>query len=627
MALINCPECGAKISTLASFCPHCGWQPAAADAAIERQKQEPEKAAPIYNNIEKPEAPQPQVAPEATQKRETPVAQPTEEAPATPQVEEEVVQQPQNTEAAVQNTEAAAQNIEATVQNTEAAAPLNINHPTTFDIYDKLSVAGAALGIALVVPLIFWFGRYSSATVEPWYIIALFATFTGTFISACRRERFMTTSLAILSLIFFIDFTGDLPTQYFKLQDDVDSLYNILYFGSLGGAIAAGVGAVLSAMIGSTKSSKFGFSLTKLDILMGMMFVIMMLMPKFHSDWYEVRGGYDEETWRSNYMAVLLGVTGIIGVAATVGRRYSVALAMAAVALIMQVVNIFYIFDVELDSGLKEWVREAHLNVSMSSIATITLVGTVALTIVALIRNRDYDSERPASQSNDLVTPAILFVIAIFVSNIPSISMMDAEYIDYLKSSGESIEADSMLLAADEDFGVVYACLMYATLALLMCRNFIAAGVVSTLTAFIGCLLMSKAGYVANSFVALLPIILFGVIALLAFASTARGREKRIDLDMIFVAGAGAVLTVSTNDVHLLPLYMAMLCVTGRYKIASVALSIIALLMFSNELVYDFDKLTVMSKPFAYIIAIAKWTFILAPLIAPLRWALARLTK
>ena len=208
MALINCPECGAKISTLASFCPHCGWQPAAADAAIERQKQEPEKAAPIYNNVEKPEAPQPQVAPEATQKRETPVAQPTVETPATPQVEE--VQQPQNTEAAAQNTEAAA-------QNTEAAAPLNINRPTTFDIYDKLSVAGAALGIALVVPLIFWFGRYSSATVEPWYIIALFATFTGTFISACRRERLMTTSLAILSLIFFIDFTGDLATQYFKL--------------------------------------------------------------------------------------------------------------------------------------------------------------------------------------------------------------------------------------------------------------------------------------------------------------------------------------------------------------------------------------------------------------------------
>lgn len=620
MALINCPECGAKISTLASFCPHCGWQPAAADAAIERQKQEPEEAAPIYNNIEKPEAPQPQVAPEATQKRETPVAQPTVEAPATPQVEEEVVQQPQNTEAAVQNTEAAA-------QNTEAAAPLNINRPTTFDIYDKLSVAGAALGIALVVPLIFWFGRYNSATVEPWYIIALFATFTGTFISACRRERFMTTSLAILSLIFFIDFTGDLATQYFKLQDDLDSLYNILYFGSLGGAIAAGVGAVLSAMIGSTKSSKFGFSLTKLDILMGMMFVIMMLMPQFHSDWYEVRGGYDEETWRSGYMTVLLGVTGIIGVAATVGRRYSVALAMAAVALIMQVVNIFYIFDVELDSGLKELVREAHLNVSMSSIATITLVGTVALTIVALIRNRDYDSERPASQSNDLVTPAILFVIAIFVSEIPSISTMDAEYIDYLKSSGESIEADSPLYEADAHFDVVYTCLMCATFALLMCRNFIAAGVVSTLTAFIGCLLMSKAGYVANSFVALLPIVLFGVIALLAFASTARGREKRIDLDMIFVACAGAVLTVSTNDVHLLPLYMAMLCVTGRYKIASVALSFMALLMFSNELVYDFDKVTFMSKPFAYIIAIAKWTFILAPLIAPLRWAMARLTK
>ena len=612
MALINCPECGAKISTLASFCPHCGWQPAATDAAIERQEQEPEKAAPIYNNIEKPEAPQPQVAPKATQKRETPVAQPMVEAPATPQVEE--VQQPQNTEAAAQNT--------------EAAVPLNINRPTTFDIYDKLSVAGAALGIALVVPLIFWFGRYSHATIEPWYIIAIFATFTGTFISACRRERFMTTSLAILSLIFFIDFTGDLATQYFKLlHDDADSLYNILYFGSLGGAIAAGVGAVLSAMIGSTKGSKFGFSHTKLDILMGMMFVIMMLMPKFHSDWYEVRGGYDEETWRSIYMAILLGVTGIVGVAATVGRRYSVALAMAAVALIMQIVNIFYIFDVELDSGLKEWVREAHLNVSMSSIATITLVGTVALAAVALIRNRDYDSERPASQSNDLVTPAILFVIAIFVSNIPSISTMDAEYIDYLKSSGESIEADSLLLAADEHFGVVYACLMYATLALLMCRNFIAAGVVSTLTAFIGCILMSKAGYVANSFVALLPIILLGVIALLAFASTARGREKRIDLDIIFVACAGAALTVSTNDVHLLPLYMAMLCVTGRYKIASVALSFIALLMFSNELVYDFDKLTFMSKPLAYIIAIAKWTFILAPLIAPLRWAMARLTK
>lgn len=611
MALINCPECGAKISTLAAFCPHCGWQPAAANNATDHPQPEPKEAAPIYNNTEKPEAPQPQVAPEAAQKEETPVAQPTVEAPATPQVEE--VQQPQN--------------IEVAAQNIEAAAPLNINRTKPFDIYDKLSVAGAALGIALVVPLVFWFGRYSNSTVEPWSIIALFATFTGTFISACRREHSLTPLLSVLSLVFFINFTDDLATQFFKLHDDIDSLYNILYFGLLGGTIAAGVGAVLSVSIGSTKGTKFGFSLTKLDILMGMLFVVMSLMPKFHSDWYEVRGGYDEETWHSSYMAILLGVTGVVGVAATVGRRYSVALAMAVVALIMQVVNIFYIFDVELDSGLQEWVREAHLNVSMSSIATITLVGTVALAIVALIRNRDYDSERPASQSNDLVTPAILFVIAIFVSNIPSISMLDAEYIDYLKSSGEGIEADSLLLTADEHFGVVYACLMYATLALLMCRNYIAAGVVSTLTAIIGCILMSKASYVANSFVALLPIVLFGVIALLAFASTAREREKRIDLDIIFVACAGAVLTVSTGDVHLLPLYMAMLCVTGRYKIASVALSLIALLLFSNELVFDYDRLTLMNKPLALIVGIAKWTFILAPLIAPLRWVVARLTK
>lgn len=568
MALISCPKCGAQISILAPQCPHCGWQQ--------------DIAAPQPQTLHEEPTPQPQPQP-----------------------------QPQ----------------------TMLQMPLSAS---STNIFGKLSIAGAAISITLIIPFIFYFGQVvkNGNLIEGWEVIALCAAPVGMFIATCRREHLAAIVMTILSLFFFFNFTGDLDTEQLeRLKYDVDdepySLYSLMKNGSLVGMIIAGVCSVVALITGNKQNAMPMNSLTKVDVLMCVLFVVMILMPTMHGNWYEISGEYldDTESMRGGYITILLNIAGTIGVAAVVGQRYSVALAMAVVALIMQVVNMFYIFDIELNPENKEWIRESHLNIEMSGIAIGTLVGTIVLSVIAFARNREYSVERTSAHSNEMVLPAILFVIAFFVSTIPSAWMGDAGDLASLKSSGAPIEGNYTLLGINPYLGTAYMCMMYATITLLMCRNYISAGIVASLASIAAFVLLSKADYITNSFVGILPGIIFGIIALLAFIRVARGKDRVYNFDCAIVACAGAVIVAITGADKLLPLIMVMTCVTGRYKIASVAMSVIAFMLLDNKLIYDPTVLTEFNSIFATIAAFAKWAFIIIPLYTPARWVIAKLMK
>ncbi|MBR2429744.1 MAG: zinc-ribbon domain-containing protein, partial [Alistipes sp.] len=314
MALINCPECGAKVSSSANACPHCGYP--ICSLLKHNSEGNPVQSAPAE--------PTPvQSAPaEPTPVQSAPVEPtPVQSAPAEPAPVQSTPAEP----APVQSTPA-----EPTPAQSAPITPTPLPNLNQSNFWGTLSFAGAAVAASLAFFYFIMLARYAKPndSTEQFEVIAYFASIVGMFVGACRRSHVPTILMAIISFVCMMNISDALDDGVIaRLTGDAEMMYDTANYGMMFGIIIAGVGALLALGKSGGASNLESKNILTIDILAAILFVIMMLVPLFHG-WYEIKynyGTYGTFERSSDYVSSILLIAGLFGISAVVAKRYTLA--------------------------------------------------------------------------------------------------------------------------------------------------------------------------------------------------------------------------------------------------------------------------------------------------------------
>ena len=618
MALINCPECGAQVSSSANACPHCGYP-------IYSLLKHNSEGNPVQSTPAEP-APVQSAPVEPT---------PVQSAPAEPTP----VQSPPVEPTPVQSTPAEptpAQSApaEPTPAQSTPITSTSLPNLNQSNFWGTLSFAGAAVATSLAFFYFIMLARFAKpdASPEQWEFIAYFASIVGMFVGACRRSHVPTILMAIISFVCMMNISDALDDRVIaRLTGDAEMLYDTANYGMMIGIIIAGVGALLALGKSGGASNLESKNILTIDVLAAILFVIMMLVPLFHR-WYEIKYNYGTFESGSDYVSSILLIAGLFGISAVVAKRYTLAKLMAGVSAAIVFIDYLVVkLDYTLSERAAKEIKLEGADVSTLDIAVIALLAAAFIVVLLNIRGQEapkaLETETPKSRFDytDLICLGMVFVLIWININSYIVCENSAEMNDlkeFLRENPDAkaeIYADSTLFAIDKFWGVVCYASLIASSALILCRKYLLSFLAMILASLGVVLLLTNdsALLVDNKLVMVVPFIVGISTALLGLKAlrAPKSSEENQDLDRVVVAIAGAIMiTAMGNDMLMfLPMYMVAVYVTGRHKLASVALSVLMIILVSNM------KLR-MGGDYEDIINIAKWVFVLMPLFSPLRW-------
>lgn len=619
MALINCPECGAQVSSSANACPHCGYP--ICSLLKHNSEGNPVQSAPVE--------PTPvQSAPaEPTPVQSTPVEPaPAQSAPVEPTPVQSAPAEP----TPVQSTPA-----EPTPEQSTPITSTPLPNSSQSNFWGTLSFAGAAVAASLAFFYFILLSRYAKPndSTEQFEVIAYFASIVGMFVGACRRSHVPTILMAFISFVCMMNISDALDDRVIaRLTGDAEMLYDTANYGMMFGIIIAGVGALLALGKSGGASNLESKNILTIDILVAILFVIMMLVPLFHG-WYEVKYNYGTFEHSSHYVSSILLIAGFFGISAVVAKRYTLAKLTAGVsAAIVFIDYLIAKLDYTLSERAAMKIKLEGADVSTLDIAVIALLAAALIVVLLNIRGQEalkaLETEKPKSRFDytDLICLGMVFVLIwmnirsyIVCENTAEMNELKA-FMRENPDAKADIYANSSFFAIDKFWGVVCYASLIASSALILCRKYLLSFLAMTLASLGVVLLLvnDSALLVDNKWVMVVPFIVGISTALLGLKAlrAPKSSEENQDLDRVVVAIAGAIMiTAAGNEMLIfLPMYMIAVYVTGRHKLASVALSVLMIILFS-------DMKFRMGGDYEDIINIAKWVFVLMPLFSPLRWA------